>query len=143
MTGLHHVELWVPELAAVEAEWAWLFERVGFADGRAWPGGRTWTAGGVEIVLTESPTMHDAGHDRRRSGVNHLAFRAGTAATVDATMAGAASAGWRPLYQDRYPFAGGPQHYAGWLENASGFKVELVADDQVRNSGRPAATHCS
>lgn len=35
--------------------------------------------------------------------------------------------GWTPLYHDRYPHAGGAQHYAGWLENADGFKVEVVA----------------
>jgi hypothetical protein len=35
-----------------------------------------------------------------------------------------------PLYQERYPHAGGPQHYAGWLENAAGFKVEVVAADE-------------
>ena len=36
--------------------------------------------------------------------------------------------GWRPLYHDRYPHAGGPEHYAGWLENSAGFKAEIVAD---------------
>ena len=60
--------------------------------------------------------------------MNHLAFRAGTTADVDAIMADAPDHGWRPLYHERYPHAGGPAHYAGWLENAAGFKLELVAD---------------
>ncbi len=44
-------------------------------------------------------------------------------------MAAAPLNGWQPLYHDRYPHAGGPAHYAGWLENAAGFKVEVVADE--------------
>lgn len=43
-------------------------------------------------------------------------------------MSVAAAHGWQPLYGDRYPHAGGPDHYAGWLENAEGFKVEIVAE---------------
>jgi len=44
-------------------------------------------------------------------------------------MAAAPLHGWQPLYHDRYPHAGGPAQYAGWLENAAGFKVEVVADE--------------
>lgn len=67
-------------------------------------------------------------HDRRRAGVNHLAFKGGEQAKVDAIMADAPAHGWFPLYQERYPHAGGEDHYAGWLENSTGFKVEVVAD---------------
>jgi hypothetical protein len=35
--------------------------------------------------------------------------------------------GWSPLFADRYPRAGGPDHYAAYLENDDGFEVELVA----------------
>ncbi len=41
-------------------------------------------------------------------------------------MADAPANGWTPLSHDRYPHAGGADHYAGWLENAAGFKVEVV-----------------
>lgn len=75
MPGFHHVEMWVADLDAAAAEWGWLLERLG-----------------------------PAGHDRRRAGVNHLAFLGG-------------------------PHAGGPDHYAGWLENTAGFKAEIVAED--------------
>lgn len=43
-------------------------------------------------------------------------------------MDAAPAHGWKPLYQERYPWAGGPDHYAGWLENGEGFKIELVAE---------------
>jgi hypothetical protein len=31
------------------------------------------------------------------------------------------------LFQDKYPYAGGPNHYAAYLFNSDGFEVELVA----------------
>jgi hypothetical protein len=35
--------------------------------------------------------------------------------------------GWTLLFPDRHPHAGGPDHYAAYLENTDGFEVELVA----------------
>ena len=60
--------------------------------------------------------------------MNHIAFRGGSSASVDQIMADSVSHGWTPLYAERYPHAGGRSHYAGWLENAAGFKAEIVAD---------------
>ena len=31
------------------------------------------------------------------------------------------------MFRDRHPYAGGPDHYAAYLENSDGFEVELVA----------------
>lgn len=129
MPGFHHVELWVAGSGPEWAEWAWLLTGVGFALEQEWSGGQTWgAAGGAYLTLTTSPNLSSPEHDRRRPGLNHLAFRAGAAEQVDLLMAEAPTHGWTPLYHDRYPHAGGPDHYAGWLENAAGFKVELVAD---------------
>jgi len=35
--------------------------------------------------------------------------------------------GWVPLFADRYPHAGGPEHYAAYLEDQDGYEVELIA----------------
>ncbi|MFD2027688.1 hypothetical protein [Promicromonospora aerolata] len=32
------------------------------------------------------------------------------------------------LFPDRHPHAGGPDHYAAYLENEDGYEVEVVAD---------------
>lgn len=129
MPGFHHVEMWVADLDAAAAEWDWLLERLGFSLIAEWPDGRSWSAGGAYLTLTTSPNLVPAEHDRRRAGVNHLAFLGGPRSEVDAVMASAPEQGWRPLYHDRYPHAGGPDHYAGWLENTAGFKAEIVAED--------------
>ena len=66
-------------------------------------------------------------HDRVRPGLNHLAFHAGSRGDVEALVADTAEGGWTLMFADRHPFAGGPDHYAAYLENTEGFEVELVA----------------
>ena len=128
MRGLHHVEIWVPDLDEASRSWHWLLTRLGLQLTGEWPDGQTWEAGGAYVTITTSPNLTSADHDRRRAGVNHLAFWGGTRAEVDAIVSDSDAHGWRPLYQERYPYAGGPDHYAGWVENDQGFKVEIVAD---------------
>lgn len=128
MRGLHHVEIWVPDIDEASRSWGWLLQRLGATLSGEWPEGRTWETGGASVTLTTSPHLSSGHHDRRRAGLNHLAFWGGAPAEVDSVMAEAAAHGWSPLYQERYPHAGGPDHYAGWVENAQGFKVEIVAD---------------
>lgn len=128
MPGIHHLELWVSDLEDVRGEWRWLLTRLGFSLADDWGEGQSWAAGQAYLVLTETPNTRNVPHDRRRPGMNHIAFRAGSTRQVDEIMKGGPSHGWSPLYQERYPHAGGPDYYAGWLENASGYKVEVVAD---------------
>jgi catechol 2,3-dioxygenase-like lactoylglutathione lyase family enzyme len=127
--GIHHVEVWIADLEQAQREWGWLLGRLGFVLQNEWSQGQTWEAGGAYITVTTSPNLTDPEHDRRRPGVNHLAFKGGQSGRVDAIMREAEEHGWRPLYQERYPHAGGPDHYAGWIENSAGFKAEVVADD--------------
>ncbi|MBT9607096.1 VOC family protein [Microbacterium sp.] len=131
MAGLHHVEIWVADLGQARVEWGWLLSAVGFERRGAWPEGESWSAGdGAYLTLTASPNLSGPVHDRRAPGVNHLAFLGGSRSRVDAVMEAAPAHGWRTLYQERYPFAGGPEHYAGWLENSAGFKAEIVAEEE-------------
>ncbi len=128
MAGFHHVEIWVAEIEDARAEWGWLLQQLGFVRETSWSEGESWAAGGAYLTLTTSPNLTGSRHDRRASGMNHLAFKGGAREQVDVIMAAAPEHGWRPLYEGRYPYAGGPQHYAGWVENSAGFKVEVVAE---------------
>ncbi len=125
---LHHVEVWTGDLPAAEASLGWLLERLGFPRRESWENGISFGSDEFYIVLESGPDVAAGGHERRRPGVNHLAFRAGPRAVVDLLARRAASHGWSLLFPDRHPFAGGPDHYAAYLENAEGFEVELVAD---------------
>jgi len=125
--ALHHVELWVPELERALASWGWLLGELGYAVHQDWPAGRSWRLGPTYLVVERSPALTAGVHDRCRPGLNHLAFHAGDAARVEALAAAGPAHGWRLLFPERHPFAGGPQHRAAYLEDADGFEVELVA----------------
>lgn len=125
--SLHHIELWVPELERAVRQWGWLLTELGYLPYQDWPAGRSWALGHTYVVLEQSPDLTAGSHERRRPGLNHLAFHAGDRARVDHLVDTGQSHGWRPLFGDRYPYAGGPEHYAGYLVNGDGYEVELVA----------------
>ncbi len=127
MSGLHHVEIWVPDLDGAVPGWAWLMERLGWTPFQSWEHGRSWRRGDVYIVIEQSPAMSADTHDRLRPGLNHLAFHTESRDEVDLLAADAAAHGWSLMFADRHPYAGGPDHYAAFLEDAYGFEVELVA----------------
>jgi catechol 2,3-dioxygenase-like lactoylglutathione lyase family enzyme len=126
--SLHHVELWVPDLARAAESFGWLLGELGYQPFQDWPAGRSWRLGEAYIVVEESVAMTAPDHDRLRPGLNHLAFHAGTPGDVDRLVAAAPAHGWTLLFADRHPRAGGPDGYAGYLANTDGFEVELVAD---------------
>jgi catechol 2,3-dioxygenase-like lactoylglutathione lyase family enzyme len=126
--SLHHVELWVPALGRAVAEWGWLLGRLGYEPFQDWEHGRSWRLGDTYIVVEQSPALTAAEHDRRRPGLNHLAFHAGSREDVDALTAQAPSHGWALLFADKHPHAGGPDHYAAYLASTDAFEVELIAD---------------
>lgn len=125
--ALHHVELWVPDLGRAEAALGWLLTMLDWREYQRWPAGVSWRRGDTYVVVERSPDLHGVTHDRRAPGLNHLALHAGTPAHVDALADAAIRHGWSHLFADRYPYAGGPEHYAAYLANEDGFEVELVA----------------
>ena len=127
--GLHHVELWVPDIARAERDWGWLLGRLGYELFQDWPAGRSWRLAGTYIVVEQSPAMTAAVHDRLRPGLNHLAFHAGTRGEVDALAADGPANGWTLMFADRHPHAGGQDHYAAYLATTDGFEAELIAAD--------------
>ncbi len=130
---LHHVELWVPDLARAVAEWGWLLGELGYSSFQDWPDGHSWRLGATYLVVEQSPAMTAPGHERSRPGLNHLAFHAGDAVAVDALHQHAVAHGWTQLFPDAYPHAGGPEHYAAYLANSDGYEVELVATVGTRS----------
>lgn len=135
MARIHHIEVWVADIEEASHDWGWLLSRLGFSLENSWAQGQSWAGGGAYLTLTTSPNTSGQTHDRRQPGVNHLAFKAGTPGKADSIMGDAPAHGWTPLYNDRYPHAGGSDHYAGWLENAAGFKAEIVAEEHGAGGG--------
>lgn len=123
---IHHLEIWVEDYGRARDSLGWILEQLGYALENEWPNGGSWQGAGEYIVLEAGPDVR-GGHDRRRAGLNHLAFACGGPAEVTALSEAALGHGWTFMFPDRYPFAGGPRHFAAYLENADGFEVELVA----------------
>jgi len=123
---LHHVEIWVPDLARAAVQWGWLLESLGYSVFQDWPAGRSWRLGETYLVVEQSPALSASQHDRLRPGLNHLAFHVQTSTAVDKLVTEAAEHGWTLMFADRHPYAGGSEHYAAYLENTDGFEVELV-----------------
>ncbi|HEY9496349.1 MAG TPA: MGMT family protein [Intrasporangium sp.] len=125
--ALHHVELWVADIAAAKREWGWLLGRLGYRLGDDWGHGQAWELGSLYLVIESGPDVAPGRHDRVRPGLNHLAFHAGSRGDVEAVVADCDEGGWTLMFADRHPFAGGADHYAAYLESTEGFEVELVA----------------
>lgn len=130
MTGqLHHLELWTGSAGKGDGAWPWLLARLGYTVESSWSSGASWRLGASYLVLESGPD-HDRGRaERRRSGMNHVAFWAGSRSEVDALTAEALKHGWTLLFREEHPHAGGPDHYAAYLECEDGLEVELVAAD--------------
>ena len=124
--ALHHLDLWVAELATAEGEWAWLLASCGWQREEGRCRGCIRTA--PTLFMEHSPDQHGE-HDRLRPGVNHLALTVDTRAELDRMRAESTEHGWHELYADRYPHAGGEQHVALYLESSEGFEVEVVVGD--------------
>lgn len=125
--ALHHIELWVPDLKRATTEWGWILSALGYATYQTWPHGFSWLKGSTYIVLEESPDLSGGHHQRTAPGLNHLAFTVASRLRVDALVRDSAGYGWTSLFPEKYPHAGGPEHYAAYLENSHGFEIELVA----------------
>ncbi|MFM6847570.1 MAG: MGMT family protein [Terrabacter sp.] len=127
--GLHHIEIWVDDVAAAGREWGWLLGRLGYHLGDDWGHGQAWELGSLYVVLEAGPDVLDGRHERRRAGLNHLAFHGVSRADVDALVEECGDGGWTLMFTDKHPYAGGTQHYAAYLESGEGFEVEVVAAD--------------
>jgi catechol 2,3-dioxygenase-like lactoylglutathione lyase family enzyme len=125
--SLHHVELWVPDLAGSVGPWGWLLGELGWQPFQEWPAGRSWRHGGTYVVLEQSRALSGSVHDRLAPGLNHLAFTVDGRPEVDRLAKEAQEHGWALMFADRHPHAGGPDSYGAYLEDAWGYEVELAA----------------
>ena len=101
--GLHHVELWVPDLTRAVDSIGWLLTALGYAPYQEWAEGRSWRLGNTYIVVEHSPALTDNVHDRCRPGLNHFAFGVGDISQLDKFIADATDHGWALLFPTAIP----------------------------------------
>ena len=126
---LHHVELYVSDLERSIAFWTPFMAMLGYEADR-WSEGMNYMRGEDEpyFCLLQADSEHvGAGYHRKRVGLNHLAFRGSSRAQVDEVARWVKANGYTLLYEDRHPYAGGPDYYAVFCEDPDRFKLEVVA----------------
>ena len=125
---LHHIEICVSSIEVSLQFWAPFLGRFAYTENQAWDKGRSYKLDDTYIVFVQADeSSAAAGYDRRRVGLNHLAFCASSREQVDEITSWARANDVRVLYEDRHPFAGGPEHYAVYCEDPDRIKVEVVA----------------
>jgi catechol 2,3-dioxygenase-like lactoylglutathione lyase family enzyme len=129
---LHHVELYVSDLERSVAFWTPFMAFLGYWPDR-WSVGMNYVRGADDTyfcLLPADPEHLAAGYHRKRVGLNHLAFRGSSRSQVDQIANWLKSSGHTLLYEDRHPYAGGPDYYAVFCEDPDRFKIEVVAPSE-------------
>jgi Glyoxalase/Bleomycin resistance protein/Dioxygenase superfamily len=122
--AIHHLDLWVDDVAVAEHQWGWLLGACSWerdAEMISW-----MHPDGTYVFMEHSPDQHGS-HDRLRPGINHLALTVESRDALDRLRAESTEHGWHELFADRYPHAGGEDHVALYLESSEGLEVEVVA----------------
>ena len=126
--AIHHLDLWVDDYATAGDEWAWLLGHLDWESDLSWESGRSWAHPDGTYLFMETSDDQQGEHDRMRAGLNHIAFIVESRDLLDRMRAESSGHGWRELFSERYPHAGGEQHTALYLESSEGFEVELVVE---------------
>jgi catechol 2,3-dioxygenase-like lactoylglutathione lyase family enzyme len=123
---LHHLTLWVPDLARAEQSWSWLLGALGYERDTSVDDVLVFRhPDGFALALEQSSDMVPGMlYSRLRPGLNHVAFTVGTGRSLDTLVKEAGDHGWTAMPFDRHPIASGA--HVAYLEDRDGFEVELV-----------------
>lgn len=125
---LHHVEINVMDLNRSIRFWEMFLTELDYEVYQSWEKGISWISGQTYLVFVQTEDRFLKGtYHRSQVGLNHLAFSAKSKRQVDEMRIKLKEMGVPILYDDRYPFAGGPDYYALFCEDPDRIKVELVA----------------
>lgn len=126
---IHHIELNVSDLTKSREFYTTLLPELGYSIYQDWPKGFSFKLDSSYLVFVQTADEFlSRSYHRKAIGLNHLAFHAATKADVDSLADKMRNLGVRLLYEDRYPYAGGPDHYAVFMEDPDRIKIEVAAD---------------
>lgn len=125
---LHHLDLYVKDLPKQTAFWSRFLKALGYQEYQNWATGISWKKENFYFVISIGESkMIETPYVKGGIGLNHVAFATETKNQVDTLRKQIPSFGGTLLYDDEYPFAGGPHHYALYFQDPEGMKMELVA----------------
>lgn len=126
---LHHIEIYVKDLNKSKEFWGWLLHELGYKEYQNWEQGISYVLEETYIVFVQvEEKFLDIPYHRCRAGLNHLAFRGGSKKFVDEVTLKLRERGVKILYENKHPYAGGPDYYAVYFEDPDRMKVEITAE---------------
>ncbi len=128
---LHHIEIYVSDLVKSRTFWEWLLTEMGYSLYQEWDQGVSFKLEDTYLVFVQVTEKHnDSIYHRCKVGLNHLAFHTNSRTDVDELTLQLKKRGVNILYEDKHPFAGGPDYYAVYFEDPDRMKVEVVASEE-------------
>lgn len=127
---MHHIEIYVSDLAKSKQFYDYLLvSELGFKVFQSWEKGISYQKDGIYLVFLQVREDHkEARYKRTQVGLNHLAFKISSSTALDVLREKLQQNDDVPLlYDEGYPFAGGKNHYALYLEDPDRIKLEIVA----------------
>jgi len=127
---LHHVEIYVSNLAVSRSFWSELLGQIGYQESSAWDEGFTLKSQSAPYLtfIQVADKHRSQNYHRCEVGLNHLAFAVDSHQTVDKLRQFCLDKLITVLYDERYPYAnGGSDYYALFIEDPDRIKVEFVA----------------
>ncbi|WNB91896.1 VOC family protein [Bacillus sp. NEB1478] len=126
--GIHHVEINVHQLERSKEFYSWLLQELGFAIYQEWDKGISYKKGTAYLVFTQTNEKYiNNSFHRKHTGLNHLALWAQSRAQINQLRVQLTNRNVSFLYEEKYPFAGGSDHYALFFEDPDRIKIEIVA----------------
>lgn len=131
---LHHIEIYVSDLARSVDFWQWVLEdELGYSLYQKWEQGKSWKKDDHYIVFVQTEDKYqNIPYHRCATGLNHLAFLGRSRAHIDALYKALQQKNINVLYTEKYPHAGGDDHYAVYFEDPDRIKVEIIAAEETK-----------
>ena len=124
---MHHIEIYVSDIARSREFYSWLLEALGFFIYQEWEEGFSYKKDGLYLVFVQAQKKYVAnGYNRCNIGLNHLAFSCTDPEEIDLLRETLLSKGVTLLYDDEYPHAGGGESYAVYFEDPDRIKLEVA-----------------
>lgn len=124
---MHHIEIYVSNLKRSYSFYTWLLPKLGFTLYQEWDEGFSYRKKEWYIVFVQVSKEYAAiPYHRRHVGLNHLAFSCDSQDLINELREELIKNNVLVLYDERYPYAGGKEHYALFFEDPDRIKLEIV-----------------
>ena len=128
---IHHIEIYVSNIRKSSEFWKDLLESLNYEKYQEWPEGISWKLGDTYLVFVQAlDEFLDIPYDRRRTGLNHLAFHMSSKNRIDEMALKIELKGFKILFDDKYRKGITADPYSIFFEDPDGIKIELVLSDE-------------